>query len=179
MLRKLLRAMGARDEPPRGETPPGSSPRPLPGEWLEQQLDKLERGMVDEVELVARNACARDPGDAQARYLVGKTLLARGAFSAGASELRRAIDLDPGTADFHHELGLACRELGQRREALAAFERALAIRHDHVSAAYYAGLTHAELGEHEDAKDCYSLALEFDPLSSAARTRALSRVARR
>ena len=126
--------------------------------------------MVDEVELVARNACARDPGDAQARYLVGKTLLARGAFSAGASELRRAIDLDPGTADFHHELGLACRELGQRREALAAFERALAIRHDHVSAAYYAGLTHAELGEHEDAKDCYSLALEFDPLSSAART---------
>ena len=94
MLRKLLRAMGARDEPPRGETPPGSSPRPLPGEWLEQQLDKLERGMVDEVELVARNACARDPGDAQARYLVGKRVRASGTlFGAHSGHHRTPIVL--------------------------------------------------------------------------------------
>jgi len=169
MLRKLLRAIGARDELPRGGTPP-ASPNPLPGEWLEQQLDKLGRGMVEEVERAARDACARRPGYAQAHFLAGKALMACGAWGAAAKELARAIELDAGQAEFHHELGMAWRGLGEKREALAAFQRALAVRHDHVSAAYHTGLTHAELGELEDAKDCYSLAVEFDPLSSAART---------
>jgi len=168
MLRKLLRAMGARPAA-RGETletPPG----PSAGGWIEQQLASLARGMIEQVEREARDACARDPHDAEAHYLAGKALLARGDFGDAATALRRAIGLDSGQADFSHDLGMAFRGLGEKRQALAAFERALAIRGDHVSAAYHAGLTHAELGEFDDAKDCYSLALAFDPLSSAART---------
>ena len=169
MLRKLLRAIGARHGAPQDERRQAFPTAP-PGGWIEQQLDKLGRGMVAEVEQAARDACARDPGHAQAHFLAAKVLMARGAFSAAGLELRRAIELDAGEAEFHHELGVVQGRLGEKRAALAAFERALAIRHDHVPAAYHAGLTHAELGELEDAKDCYSLALEFDPLSSAART---------
>jgi tetratricopeptide (TPR) repeat protein len=169
MLRKLLRAMGAGHGSGRGETPQASPTPPAAG-WVEQQLGRLARGMIEEVEREARDACAREPRCAEAHFLAGKALLARGEFSTAATELRRAIELKPGEADFHHDLGIASRGLGEKRLALTAFDRALAIRHDHISAAYHAGLTHAELGEFEEAKDCYSLALAFDPLSSAART---------
>ncbi len=168
MLRKLLRAMGARHASRSGEMPQ-SPPKPPAGGGISQRLDKLPGGMIGEVEREARDACARDPHRAESHYVAGKEFLAHGDFSAAATELRCAIELDSGQAEFFHDLGIAFRGLGEKRQALAAFERTLAIGHGHVSAAYHAGLTHAELGELADAKDCYSLALAFDPCSSAAR----------
>jgi tetratricopeptide (TPR) repeat protein len=75
----------------------------------------------------------------------------------------------PREAAHHHELGLALLRQGEKRAALASFRRALDLQHDHVPALFHAGQLHAELGEVEDARDCYSLALAFDPLSSASR----------
>lgn len=161
MLKKLLRAIGAR----RGQTQSAA-----PAGWVEQQLDKLACGKIEEVEQEAREVCAREPRCAEAYYLAGKTLLARRKFGAAAAELRQAIAIEPGQAEFHHELGHAARGLGEKSEALASFERALAIRNDYVSAAYYAGVMHGETGDVEEARDRLSLALDLDPLSSAART---------
>ncbi len=169
MLRKLLQAMGARHASRSGEMPQ-SPPKPPADGGISQRLDKLPCGIIEEVEREARDACTRDPHRAESHYVAGKEFLAHGDFSAAATELRCAIELDSGQAEFFHDLGIAFRGLGEKRQALAAFERALAIGHGDVSAAYHAGLTHAELGEIADAKDCDSLALAFDPLSSAART---------
>src|SRR5262245_2724978 len=72
-------------------------------------------------------------------------------------------------ARHHYEQGLALRGQGEKRAALANFERALALQHDHVPALFYAGELHVELGEVDDARDCFNLALAFDPRSSASR----------
>lgn len=125
--------------------------------------------MLREVEEEASAACQREPANPEAHYLAGKAALARRDYPRAASALKRATELAPHRAGFHHDLGLALRGLGEKRAALAALERAIALQHDHVPALFHAGQLHAELGEIEDARDCFSLALAFDPLSSAAR----------
>jgi tetratricopeptide (TPR) repeat protein len=95
--------------------------------------------------------------------------LAAGEIPAAAEALRRAIRIAPSRAVLHHDLGLALRAAGDLHGALSAFEKAIALRHDYVPALYRAGELLAELGREEEARDCLSLALAFDPGSSASR----------
>ena len=131
--------------------------------------------MVPEAGQEAALALGRNPNDAEALYLSGQVALARGEVAAAAAALLRAAELAPRNAHFLHDLGVALDRAGNKREALAAFAAAVALRHDYVSAIFHSGQLHAELGEREDARDRFSLALAFDPRSSAARI-ALSRL---
>lgn len=169
MLRELHRALRAFFGTGDGERVAAVAPAPPPRSWLDEQLAKLAVGMLREVEQEASAACRGKPADPEAHYLAGKAALARRDYPHAASALRRAIELAPHWAGSHHDLGLALRELGDKPAALAAFQRAIALQHDHVPALFHAGQLHAELGENEDARDCFGLALAFDPLSSAAR----------
>ena len=63
------------------------------------------------------------PDDADARYLTGKILLARGAAAEAVEHLEIAARLAPSDANVHYQLGQAYQKLGRTSDAQKAFER--------------------------------------------------------
>ncbi len=67
-------------------------------------------------------------GDADAHYLLGRTLEDRGLLEQAAESFERAIALRPEFADAHNDLGQVLLRLGRTDAAIASCRRALALR---------------------------------------------------
>jgi len=66
------------------------------------------------------------PDFADARYLLGKILLAQGAAQEAVAQLEVAARLSPDSANIHYQLGQAYQKLGKTSEAqeqFATFQR--------------------------------------------------------
>jgi tetratricopeptide (TPR) repeat protein len=168
MLGGLQRAWRAflGDPAARAEAPPGG---PGSAGWLGEQLGKIAAGAPHEAFREAAAAVSCNPVNPEAHYALGKAALAQGDVDRACAALARAAELAPGRAEFRFDLGLALERSGDRSGALSELQSAAALQHDHVPALFHAGRLHSVLGEAEEARDCYSLALAFDPRSSAAR----------
>jgi tetratricopeptide (TPR) repeat protein len=78
---------------------------------------------------VAAKAPLPDPAsDADAHYLLGQTLEARGHLERAAESFGRATALRPEFADAHNDLGQVLLRLGRTEAAIASCRRALALR---------------------------------------------------
>ena len=62
------------------------------------------------------------PDFADARYLLGKLLLAQGTTEEAAKELEAAARLSPADANIHYQLGQAYQKLGRTEAAREQFE---------------------------------------------------------
>ena len=93
-----------------------------------------------------RRARQLDPGQLEAGYLLGRTLLAQGLAREAVIELQAVTRAPQAPAGAHLALGLAFREREQLPEALQSFTRAINLEPNPEEALYWAGRTAVELG---------------------------------
>ena len=96
-----------------------------PSDLLAQQnlasvLDLQQRG--DEAVVLLRAVVQSKPELSDARYLLGKILLAQGAAAEAVEQLKTAADIAPRDANIHYQLGKAYQKLGKADLAEQEFE---------------------------------------------------------
>lgn len=84
-------------------------------------------GLLDEALELAQTAARLEPGDAVARFALGRVYLARGEYDRSIADLKAAIDLNPGMAQAHCGLGDSMAYSGQLSDAMSCFEEAVRI----------------------------------------------------
>jgi Flp pilus assembly protein TadD len=81
-------------------------------------LENEAAAAIQELQLVLR----ADPARSDARYLLGKVLLAEGRLEESVSQLESAVALAPGEPNPHYQLALAYQRLGRVAEARGEFD---------------------------------------------------------
>lgn len=97
---------------------------------LAEALARHRAGDLAAAEAGYRAVLARDPGQPDARHLLGLIAEARGDSDAAEAHIRRALDARPDEAVFHYNLANVLRASGRHGEAIAAYRRAQALRPD-------------------------------------------------
>ena len=105
----------------------GMAPRPPPSPGVHVSRHLLATvldlsGESAEAETLLRGVLAEQPEFGDARYLLGKILLAAGAAGQAVPHLEAAVRISPDHASYHYQLAQAYRRLGD----IPAFERHLA-----------------------------------------------------
>ncbi|MBI5769710.1 MAG: tetratricopeptide repeat protein [Verrucomicrobia bacterium] len=116
-----------------------------------------------------RDTAAKRPGNAFARYNLGKVLAESGAPAEAVAEYRAAIRLKPDYAVAHYNLGNALGELGRHAEAAEAFRAALRVQADYARAHYNLGNALVQLGQKAAAAAEFAAAVRQAPAMSEAR----------
>jgi putative PEP-CTERM system TPR-repeat lipoprotein len=138
--------------------------------WASDGADKarryLESGDTNAAVIELKNALQRDPGDVDARLLLGKTYLGNKAGAEAEKELRRAAELGADPAHWRLELIDALLLQGKFSDVL---DRLDGIQADTLDARDRAavlarrGAAHLGLKQVPEAQDAYAQALALDP----------------
>lgn len=89
-----------------------------PDKLLASAKDYLAKHDTKSAEIQLKNALEKEPDLAEARYLLGRTLLDRGDVPAAEKELRRARDLKYPAGEVDPPLALAWARLGQYQQVI-------------------------------------------------------------
>jgi len=141
----------------------GKPSNPDSAALLEQARLAREAGRLDEAEQACRQAVARDPDNAEARWKLGAVQRERGNPSAAEATLREALTIAPDNLEVLLNLATTLCSLRRPEEALAPIQRAAGL-------APRAAIVHANLGftlsqcdRVEEAAAAYARALELKP----------------
>lgn len=116
-------------------------------------------GLLAGAEGAYREALEADPGNAEARYLMGSLTLQAGRPDEAVDHLSRAA-ADGGGADCLARLGEALAAAGRNAEACVAYERAIALKPDYAAAHNNLGVALKHLGRTDDAVAAFDRALD-------------------
>jgi putative PEP-CTERM system TPR-repeat lipoprotein len=89
-----------------------------PAKLLASAKDYLAKHDTKSAEIQLKNALEKEPDLAEARYLLGRTLLERGDVAAAEKELRRARDLKYPAGEVDPPLAMAWARLGQYQQVI-------------------------------------------------------------
>lgn len=119
----------------------------------------LEKGAFQEALVALRAACAQDPQDAEAWYLLAGAQGRTGAFADAEASCRRAVALNPGFAIAHYRLANALDAQGHHEEALGSYRRALELEPGLAQAWNNLGVALMALTRPDEAEQAYRRAL--------------------
>lgn len=108
------------------------------------------------------------PGDAEAHYNLGNTLLLLNRLDEAEASYRRALRINPDDADAYFNLGNTLRKLGRLDKAAASYVKTLQFRPGHAEAHCNLGNILQEMGRLDEAEASYRQALEIKPSYAAA-----------
>jgi adenylate cyclase len=120
----------------------------------------------------ARQALARDDGDAVAHFVLSRGLQLAGKPDAALREARLAIELNPNDSGGHASLGALLIVTGHADEGLVELDRALRLSPKDPRAPIYLGLQsggHLVAGRYAEAAACAREALHRQPNEPASR----------
>lgn len=103
------------------------------------------------------------PGDAEAHYNLGNTLLMLGRLNEAEACFRRALQIRPDDADPHYNLGNTFLAMGRLNEAEASYRQVLQIKPFHAASHYNLGNILYERGCLAEAEASYRHALQARP----------------
>jgi len=126
---------------------------------LQEAVVLDRRGNVTAAMAGYQQVLAREPGNIDALFLLGRAHCQQGKFEVGAEFLRKAVSLNPNYGQAHNLLGMALARLGRPLDALACFERALASDPRFERALLNKADTLDALGHHAEALAEYDRAL--------------------
>ncbi|HVX67307.1 MAG TPA: tetratricopeptide repeat protein [Bryobacteraceae bacterium] len=118
---------------------------------VERAWDLVARGDRAQAVRVLRAAIEANPGDADARLLLGSVLVEQGDRTGALSQLSEAVRLRPRSSEAQNALGEALHDAGRAGEARAAFEKAASLDANFAQAHVNLGMVLAEAGEFEPA----------------------------
>ena len=129
---------------------------------LKQAVALESRGDLAGAASGYREVLAREPGNVDALFLLGRAHCQQGKFEAGAELLRKATALNRKHGPANNLLGMALSRLGRPQEALQSFEYALAADPRFEVALISKGDVLDALGRHADALAEYDKALKVN-----------------
>ena len=115
---------------------------PLEGAW-----DLLAKGERTQAIQVLHEILKTNPGDADARLLLGSILAEAGDRSEAIAQLTEAVRLRPQSAEARNALGEAFNGSGETKAARGAFEKAVALDPAFAPARTNLGLLLVQAGE--------------------------------
>jgi protein O-GlcNAc transferase len=111
---------------------------------LQQGMQQLQAGRVEEADQTFRRAWALDENSPQALYALGLSSYQLQKFGEAESFLNRVIALQPGFFPAFGTLGLVLRAAGRAADGVRALEHALTLKPDYAEAAYNLALAYGE-----------------------------------
>ena len=134
-----------------------------PRELLERGVVTAEQGRVAEGLALIREACARDPSDAEALAQLARwlSLMHRGQEATAAAE--GALALAPRAASTLDTIGVVFSRAGRHEQAEACFERASSSEPGQAGFHFNRAASLKFLGRFEEAEAAYEACLRCDP----------------
>jgi tetratricopeptide (TPR) repeat protein len=121
---------------------------------VEEAVELLHDGQVDEALPLLRAALERDPGNVYAHFHLGTALAAQGKPGPALAALAEAVRREPSYLGAVVARGWCLHELGRFEEAVQAGAAALALQADDPDALHLMALSHAELRQPREAIAC-------------------------
>jgi protein O-GlcNAc transferase len=106
---------------------------------VEAAWDLIAKGQRGQAVTLLREIVLKDPGNAEARLMLGSLAMEAGDRTESIAQLGEAVKLRPRSAEAHNALGEAYSAFGEGQAARGEFERATALDPRHAQA-------HANLG---------------------------------
>ncbi len=135
---------------------------------LERARELVARGSLKDAEVKLRHIIAADPNSADARVLLGTTLVLEGVRSESLEQLTVAVHLRPNSANAHNQLGMAFSRFLDVRPARQEFEKALELDPNLAEAHVNLSLILAQAGELGPAGEHLDRAIELQGNTRAA-----------
>jgi protein O-GlcNAc transferase len=134
---------------------------------LQAAWQALDRDDFRFAERAAREALANKPGDPEALFLLGSTLLFEGRYRDALAPLAEAARSD-GRRGTGYRLGHCYLALGELARAEEALRREVAAHPDYANAHNTLGVALANQERHDAALECFLAALRLDPRHAEA-----------
>jgi tetratricopeptide (TPR) repeat protein len=135
---------------------------------LERARELVAKGSLTEAEVTLRHIIAADPNSADARILLGTTLVLEGVRGESVEQLTEAVRLRPNSANAHNKLGMAFSRFLEVKPAREEFEKALELDPDLAEAHVNLSLILAQAGELGPAGEHLDRAVELQGNTRAA-----------
>src|ERR1035441_9657051 len=123
--------------------------------------DLLAKGQLREAAVVLRHVVVADPGNFDARTLLGTTLALQGIRSESIEQLVEAVHLRPKSAEAYNTLGMVLSRFVETKAAREAFENALALNPHLAEVRINLALLQAQAGEFEPAGENLDYAIQL------------------
>ena len=114
---------------------------------LDAAWDLAAKGQPEKAAGLLQELIRKEPGNGEARLLLGSLLGGMGNQAEALTQLKEAVRLLPDSADAHNTLGEALNGAQQTKEAQQEFEKAVQLNPKHAQAQCNLGMV---LGEFED-----------------------------
>ena len=135
---------------------------------LRRASELVAKGSLKEAEVTLRQIIAADPNSADARILLGTTLVLEGVRSESVEQLTEAVRLRPNSAHAHNKLGMAFGRFLEVRPARQEFEKAIELDPDLAEAHINLSLILAQAGALIPAGEHLDRAIELQGNTRAA-----------
>jgi len=132
-------------------------------EWLQQGYRSQQAGEVAAADRCYRRVLERDPGNADAHYLLGALLGQHGDPAAAVGYLQQAIAAKADFSDAHAALGNVYLVLENHAAAVASYERAVALDARNAAAYFNLGVVYQSGGRPAAALEAYTHAYALAP----------------
>jgi len=138
------------------------------GATLQRAVAFHQQGRLDEAEPLYQAILDAQPGNFDARHLLGVARLQRGRNDEALALITGALQTKPDSAEALANAGMALQALGRQAEALASYDRALALRPEFADAMFNRGNALHALGRLAEALASYDRALAINPRLTGA-----------
>jgi cytochrome c-type biogenesis protein CcmH/NrfG len=132
-------------------------------EAVEDAIELLGTGLVDEAIDELRRLGAEEPENEYAFYFLGNALYEKKDYDKALAAYVRALELAPGYVGAMIGAGQALRMLGQHERAMRMGKEVLRLRKDDPDALYLLGLVAFQRGEYKLAHGLFARFLETGP----------------
>jgi tetratricopeptide (TPR) repeat protein len=135
---------------------------------IENARALLAKGELKEAAVVLYEVAAADPGNVDARILLGTTLSLQGRRSESLEQLHEAVRLQPDSARAYNTLGMVLSRFIETNAAREAFEKALQLDPNLAEARVNLALVLAQAGEFVRAGEHLDRAIQLQGETQAA-----------
>jgi len=130
---------------------------------FDEATEKIRKGDFDGAAALLVQMLARNPDDANTRYLRGMVFFKQNRLEEAAVEFSRTAELAPSFAGAYHQLGLIHQEWGEREKALEHYHKAAELDPQNAESLYNAGLILFEMSRIPEALKVFEKALTIRP----------------
>lgn len=130
---------------------------------LTKAYNHLQQGELHEASAILQAFLDQNPGDSQACYLLGITVLEQGDEESAMDRFKETINLAPEATPAHYNLGILYYNRGDFRGAQSAYARAAELAPEDMDIRFNLALTYKQLGQLTQAKELFAHILAITP----------------